>query len=152
MQFGSNPVGNQKYIRRHGAYAILPRQDAFLITYQGGSHNEFQLPGGGIDPGESPVAALHREVLEETGWTVSNVRFFHRFRFFTYMPDYDMWAEKICHIFTARPGYRQLSKPKEPEHSAHFVTQEEFPKILGVDGDRWCAQHFIKVQSKWSKG
>ena len=151
MQFGSNPIADEKYFRRHGAYAILPKKGQFLVTHQGGIHDEFQLPGGGIDPGESPISALHREVMEETGWTVSNIRFFHRFRFFTFMPDYDMWAEKICHIFTASPGYRKLSKPKEPEHSAHFVTREAFPSILAVEGDRWCAQRFIQHQLKWLK-
>ncbi|MFF5342243.1 NUDIX domain-containing protein [Streptomyces althioticus] len=27
------------------------------------------LPGGGMDPGESPLEAAEREVREETGWS-----------------------------------------------------------------------------------
>ena len=34
-----------------------------------------QLPGGGIDPGESPEAALKREIKEETGCSVTGLKY-----------------------------------------------------------------------------
>ena len=36
---------------------------------------EWQLPGGWLEPGESPVAAARREVLEETGLQLQNPSF-----------------------------------------------------------------------------
>jgi 8-oxo-dGTP pyrophosphatase MutT (NUDIX family) len=33
----------------------------------------WDVVGGHVEPGETPVAALHREVFEETGWQVSGV-------------------------------------------------------------------------------
>ena len=89
----------QHYRRRPGAYAVLIRNNQVLLTHQARPVPEFQLPGGGIDPGESPVPALHREIMEETGWSVSPLRRLGAFRRFTFMPEYDLWAEKVCHIY-----------------------------------------------------
>ena len=74
-----------------------------LLTYQDGPVPEFQLPGGGIDPGESPVRALHREVMEETGWTIFAPRRIGVYRRFCYMPEYGSHAEKLCSVWIARP-------------------------------------------------
>ena len=70
-RFGNVPNLEKKYIRRPGVYAILTRGDQILLTYQEEPDFEFQLPGGGVDKGENPIQALHREVLEETGWLIS---------------------------------------------------------------------------------
>ncbi len=102
-RYGEVPQNGQRYQHRPGVYAILPRAGKLLCTYQGDPHFEVQLPGGGIDPGEHPLNALHREVFEETGWRIAAPRKLGAFRRFTYMPDYDMWAEKLCHIYLARP-------------------------------------------------
>ena len=42
---------------------FLPRGGDLLLTHQSRPLPEFQLPGGGIDPGETPLQALRREVL-----------------------------------------------------------------------------------------
>ena len=65
-RFGPPPE-RQSYRLRPGAYAVLIRGGSALLTFQHAPESEYQLPGGGIDPGESPLAALHREVHEETG-------------------------------------------------------------------------------------
>ncbi|MEP1933849.1 MAG: NUDIX hydrolase, partial [Roseibium sp.] len=102
-RFGEPPIAGQTYTRRAGAYAILPRDNQLLLTCQLGPEPDIQLPGGGIDPGESPITALHREVFEETGWRISTPRRVGAFRRFVYMPEYDLWAEKLCSIYVARP-------------------------------------------------
>ena len=105
-----------------------------------GSEPDIQLPGGGIDPGESPIAALHREVFEETGWRIAAPRRIGAFRRFVYMPEYDLWAEKLCTIFTARP-VRRLGPPTEVDHFALWLPPKEAADILGNAGDR----HFVRT-------
>lgn len=133
-RFGDAPRSGQRYQVRHGAYGVLLRNGQALLTWQGGIHNELQLPGGGIDPGESPLQALHREVFEETGWSIARPRRLGVFRRFSYMPEYDKWAEKICHIYQAFP-VRQLGAPPEVDHMPIWMDLAEAIPVLFNDGD-----------------
>jgi 8-oxo-dGTP diphosphatase len=134
-RYGESVMSGQKYRRRPGVYAVLLRGDSILTTFQMAPVPEFQLPGGGIDPGEQPIAALHREVFEETGWRMSITRRIGAFRRFTYMPEYDLWAEKICTVYLGRPVLR-LGPPSESGHSAVWLPIREAVQRLGNEGDR----------------
>lgn len=63
--------------QRVAAYAVVVEAGHLLLTQlssRTGAEGRWTLPGGGIDPGESPAAAVVREVLEETGQVVEDVR------------------------------------------------------------------------------
>ncbi|MCB1312173.1 MAG: NUDIX hydrolase [Sedimentitalea sp.] len=140
-RFGASPEPGRRYTRRVGAYALVPRGDALLLTCQSDPGPELQLPGGGIDPGESPLAALHREVFEETGWSIAHPRRLGAFRRYVFMPEYGLWAEKICIVYVARPVLRQ-GPPTEPGHEAVWMPAGEAALRLGNPGDRHFADAF----------
>lgn len=142
-RFGQPPLGRIAYRRRPGAYAVLWREGRLLLTHQTAPEPEFQLPGGGIDPGESPVRALHREVFEETGYSIEGARFLGRYRRFCYMPDYGIHAEKLCAIWLARPVLRR-SDPTEPGHSAHWVAPSEALDLLVDPGSRQMLRRALR--------
>ncbi|WP_299045300.1 NUDIX hydrolase [uncultured Tateyamaria sp.] len=141
-RIGTPPDPKRRYTLRPGAYAILPRGSSVLLTFQSAPEPEFQLPGGGIDPGESPLQALYREVVEETGWRIAAPRRLGAFRRFTYMPEYNLWAEKMCHIFVARPALR-LSDPIEPDHSVAWLAARDAVAAVYNDGDRAFLRHYF---------
>lgn len=63
--------------QRVAAYGVVVAQGRLLLTQlapRTGAAGRWNLPGGGIDPGESPVDAVVREVAEETGQVVDDVR------------------------------------------------------------------------------
>jgi 8-oxo-dGTP diphosphatase len=97
-----------------------------LLTHQDAPWPEYQLPGGGIDAGEQPLPALHREVREETGWSIRVERRLGAFRRFTFMPEYDLWAEKVCTVYLALPVQR-LGPPTEPGHRAVWAAPRRRP-------------------------
>ena len=146
-RYGEPVKPGQRYRRRAGVYGVLLDGDAVLLTHQARPIPEFQLPGGGIDAGEPPIAALHREVFEETGWHIGALRHVGTFRRFTYMPEYDKWAEKVCTVFVARPTLR-LGPPSEPDHSAIWAPAEVALQIVTNPGDRaMLARALRKVRS-----
>jgi 8-oxo-dGTP diphosphatase len=134
-RYGEPVKGGQHYTRRPGVYAVLLKGDSILATFQQSPKPEFQLPGGGIDKGEHPIAALHREVIEETGWRIRITRRLGAFRRFTYMPEYDLWAEKVCTVYLAQPILR-LGPPTEPGHTAVWLPLWEASSLLGNAGDQ----------------
>ena len=138
-RFGAVPEPGRRYIRRAGAYAVLPLGKNLLLTCQHCPAPDLPPTGGGIDSGESPIAAVHREVLEETGWRIAAPRRIGAFRRFAYMPEYDLWAEKICMIYMARP-VRRLGPPAEPDHHPLWMPVERAARALGNPGDR----HFVR--------
>lgn len=134
-RYGAPPEPGRRYTRRPGVYAILLQGDQILVTHQAVPVPEIQLPGGGIDQGEHPIPALHREVHEETGWSIAINRRLGAFRRFTYMPEYDLWAEKLCTVYLAQP-VRRLGPPSEAGHTAVWLPVREAARSLGNPGDR----------------
>ncbi|MGJ8546114.1 MAG: NUDIX domain-containing protein [Sulfitobacter sp.] len=142
---GAPPIQGQSYRMRPGAYAILPFAGKILVTAETQGDYDIQLPGGGIDPGESPLQALHREVLEEIGWSISRPRRLGAFRRYVFMPEYDMWAEKICHVYLAHPA-RQITEPSEPHHETLLLEPDFAVTTLGNDGDRLFLSRYLSGQ------
>jgi 8-oxo-dGTP diphosphatase len=134
-RYGDTPMSGTRYQHRPGAYAILPRNGQLLLTYQGDPHYQIQLPGGGIDAGESPLQALHREVFEETGWRIASPRKLGTFRRFVYMPEYGINAEKLCHIYLAYP-VRAHGPAREDGHLPIWMSPQDAVAELYNDGDR----------------
>jgi 8-oxo-dGTP diphosphatase len=81
--------------------------------------------------------------MEETGYAIHGIRRLGMFHRFTYMPEYDLHAQKQCHIYTARLGPRR-SEPTEDGHSAVFLPWEVACERLAVSGDRHFVAHWMK--------
>ena len=96
---------------------------------------------GRPDAGESPAETAVREAFEETGYRIAAPRKLGTFLRFTFMPEYDLWAEKLCHIYLAQP-VRPHGPPREPGHMAIWMSPTEALSELYNDGDAaFVARH-----------
>ena len=144
-RFGEPVVAGQYYPPRPGAYAIILHGDGLLLTLQHVPHYELQLPGGGIDPGEGQLQALHREAFEETGWRIAPIRRLGAYRRYTFRPDYDRWAQKTCHIWLAR-AVRSHAQPSEPFHETRILSRAQALQQLHHNGDADFLRSFLAGQ------
>jgi 8-oxo-dGTP diphosphatase len=61
-------VGQKAIVRNNqGDLLLLQRSE------KSGAGGQWSLPGGGLEKDEDPVAGIRREILEETGLTVTNI-------------------------------------------------------------------------------
>ena len=70
-QFGE-PQPGRDYPDRPAAFAVVEKQGRIAIvrvTFEAGG-GRTDLPGGGVDPGETPAQAATREVGEEAGLAI----------------------------------------------------------------------------------
>lgn len=136
-RIGEPWVPGRPYRDRIGVYALVLGADGRLlcVRQETPAKRELQLPGGGIDPGEHPVRALHRELREETGWIVGQPRRIAAFQSFAWLWDYRYWARKVHLVYLVR-AVRQDGPPLEPGHTPVWLAPEAAAARLDVPGDR----------------
>jgi 8-oxo-dGTP diphosphatase len=142
--FGEPFLSSKVYKRRPGIYVILPTKYELLVTVQEEPNREIQLPGGGIEKGEQYLQALYREVIEETGWVISDPLRIGLYKYYTYMPEYSFWAEKLCHIYTARPIIQKCD-PTQKGHYPVWLPASDAIEKLASEGDKTFVQNYFKL-------
>jgi 8-oxo-dGTP pyrophosphatase MutT (NUDIX family) len=86
--------------------ALVVEDDRVLVVRD--PENEHVLPGGRLEPGETTVQAVHREVLEETGWSISHLAAFSVLHLHYETPEPKnvgrvIYPDFLWHVFVARP-------------------------------------------------
>lgn len=71
LGFWHNKPDHKSIIKRTSAYGIIINENKVLLIKPTWS-NLWELPGGGIDPGETTKQGLLREFIEETSHKITN--------------------------------------------------------------------------------
>jgi 8-oxo-dGTP pyrophosphatase MutT (NUDIX family) len=109
------------------AACVIQQGEHFLMVEEqrGGPYSVFNQPAGHIEPGEGPIAAILREVQEETAWRVSLTGYLGLYVFHA---DDDKTFHSHC--FVAEPLHH-LNLALDPDILAtHWLTLEQ---IRGLD-------------------
>ena len=113
------------YIEKDGRYLMLHR------TKKAGDENRDKWIGigGKFDSGESPEDCMLREVLEETGLSVSSWRFRGIVTFVS-----NEWGTEYMHLFTAHGFTGSLRDCDEGE--LEWVEKSRIPSLPIWEGDK----------------
>ena len=102
--------------------AIFDEQGRILCVKRGYGPKNWTTPGGRLEVAESPVEALEREVLEETGFLVQAVQVLGVYSA-TFKDDLVLSIE-------ARIVSRSEWQPNEEISQAGFFAQDELPQPM----------------------
>lgn len=115
------------YNKRPGAYAII-ENDKNEIAIVKDDDNDLYYFGGGLEEGESTIDALNREMLEETGYTLTDVSYFTEIGEFL-KSKAGKYIEVMATVYTARFD-KKVAEPKEKDHHIMWVNPLEYKDKL----------------------
>lgn len=118
---------NQKeevdYKKRPGAYAIITRNEDSKIAIVTDGEGIFFL-GGGIEKNENQLEALKRELIEESGYSIKDIKEFDEVSSFLYSKSRG-YLEVQAKIYLARFD-KKITEPIEKDHSILWVNPSEY--------------------------
>ncbi len=135
IEFGEKIAGKD-YIERPGAYAVIIKDGLYAVVK---NPKSFFLLGGGIEDGESPEEALHREVREEIGMGIRIDKKIGVAMQHIYVPEVDIYVSKEGHFYHATL-LSQISENSEASHELIWLTKEEALEKIFHESQRWAIE------------
>jgi ADP-ribose pyrophosphatase YjhB (NUDIX family) len=140
---------------RHTRYqGAIIRDHAILLIqhrFHGNGHSYWLVPGGGLEPGESEVECVRREMREETGLEVAVERLLLEELAHRNDRTYEVYKTYLCRPVSgeARPGY----EPEPDAASAYAIAAVEWFDLRdagawdgAVRGDSHTHKLLLKLQ------
>ncbi len=125
---------DQDYQPRPSAYVVLrdSQQRVAVVRVRRGAF----LPGGGIEPGETPEEAAAREASEECGLEVDVLSSIGLAEEYLYSEREATFFAKHSSFF--RGSVRGSVPSSEPDHELVWVHQDEAERLMTHGSHRWA--------------
>ncbi len=128
-----------EYKKRTAAYAIIERKEDNKVAIAK-ANGYFFFFGGGIEGKETPIEALKRELLEETGYRIKNIQYFDKLT---------AWADGIekgplditATFYTAQLD-EKVREPIEKDHEILWVDAMEYKDKIYNEYQRYILEKF----------
>ena len=145
MKYVGDKEENVEYRKRPGAYAIIVNKNDDKIgivkkIIDEGVEN-FYL-GGGIEAGETKLEALKREMIEEAGYSIKNIKEFEEVGQFIFTEDHG-YIEVIASVYIAEFD-KKVAEPIEKDHTVLWVKPEEYVSKMFREWQRYIMEKFIE--------
>lgn len=135
---------NVKYTKRSCSYAIIDRKkdDKIAIATDG----DYFFFGGGIENKETEIEALRRELIEESGYSIKNIRYFDKIT---------AWADGVnrgplditATVYIAEFD-KKVAKPIEKDHEIIWINPKEYKDKLFHEYQKYILEEYINRKEK----
>jgi 8-oxo-dGTP diphosphatase len=143
-RFGRLPRGVRPIVRP-SAYGLVTDRTERLAVVR--TPKGFFLPGGAIEPGESPRDAIVRECREEVGltvhlgqWTIHAIDMVYASVEKTHFEKRNTFVEGLAHGPPIGAG--------EPDHELNWLAADQAVGELLHPSHRWAAAQWLGARSK----
>jgi 8-oxo-dGTP diphosphatase len=139
-EFGTKQDGID-YINRPGAYAVIENDEKEIAVIE--TSNGYFLPGGGIDPGESYVDAVKREIMEEIGYQSTVLAEIGEAVEYIKAHNNEKHYQIQSKFYKVQLGSK-VRERAEKDHRLVWLPQEDAIKLLKRQGQVWAVQGMVE--------
>ena len=140
-----NKVEGVIYTKRSASYVIIERKEDKKIAIATEGKTYFFL-GGGIENKETEIEALKREVMEEAGYSIKNVKYFDKVT---------AWAHggkrgplDVTATFYIANFDKKITEPIEKDHRVLWVSPREYKDKLFHEYQRYILEDYISQKGE----
>ena len=137
---------NVVYNKRPGAYVIIERDEDNKIAIATDAVNVYFFLGGEIEKNETAEETLRREVVEESGYSLKNIRFFDKVNSWCYNEKYG-YLDVEATIYIAKFD-KKIAKPTEEDHKVLWVNPLEYKDKLYHEYQRYVLKRYISKEGE----
>ena len=145
MKYIGSKEKDIEYRKRPGAYAIIINKNDDKVGIVTNGAEYFYL-GGGIEKGETKLEALQRELIEEAGYSIKNIKEFKEVGSHIFAEDKG-YLEVIASVYIAEFD-EKVTEPIEKDHTVLWVKPEEYVYKMYREWQRYIMERFIKERNE----
>ncbi len=142
----SKKVKYAHYKKRTGSYVIIENNKDNKIAIATDNTDAYFFLGGGVEENETLQEALKRELLEETGYSLKNIKFFDKISSYCYSNKYG-YIDIEATIYIANFD-KKVANPIEKDHKILWVSPFEYKDKLYHEYQEYILNKYISFKEE----
>lgn len=147
IRIGKKEEG-KKYTKRPGCYVIIERKEDNKIAIATEGKTKFFL-GGGIEENETEIQALKREVIEESGYSMKNIKYFDKIM--AWVDGGKRGPLDVTATFYIAEFNEKITEPIEKDHKVLWVNPKDDKHKLYHEYQRYILEEYVEAKHEFEK-